>query len=127
MCCVGSVENKGATSLGPEEIYQAYPRHKDKRHALASIEKAIERVMRGETGSLMLQHQAVSHLLEKTRAYAASFAGQRGALTPYPATWMNRGGYMDDPLEWEYVTPDEQKRLARTSEANIGVSTWRPL
>lgn len=80
--------------------------------------------MAGETGVPMALCAAETYLYEKTRAFAHSFAGQRGALTPYPATWMNRGGYMDDPHEWDYVTPDEEKRLSRMSEANVGV--WRP-
>lgn len=110
--------------LDVELIYQAYPRHKDKIHAKASIEKAIKRLICGEIGNKMTRPEAVTYLLGRTKAYAASFAGQRGALTPYPATWMNRGGYMDDPQEWEYVTPDEEKRMSRSIEANIGV--WRP-
>lgn len=107
-----------------EQIYQAYPRHKDKIHALASIEKAVRRIISGEIGKKMTRNDAIFYLLGKTINFAQSFAGQRGALTPYPATWMNRGGYMDDPQEWEYVTPEEEKRIARSQEANIGV--WRP-
>lgn len=107
-----------------ESIYQAYPRHKDKRFALTSIEKALQRIMHGETGNKMTRPEAHCYLLDRTKDFAQSFAGQRGALTPYPATWMNRGGYMDDPNEWEYITPDEEKRLARNAEANVGV--WRP-
>lgn len=107
-----------------EMIYQAYPRHKDKRFALSAIEKAIQRVMKGETGPRVPRDEAVAYLFDRAKAFAASFAGQRGALTPYPATWMNRGGYMDDPVEWEYITPEEDKRLSRNSEANVGV--WRP-
>jgi hypothetical protein len=107
-----------------ETIYQAYPRHKDKRFALQSIEKALKRIMRGETGSLMTEDQAQSWLLEKTSAFARSLAGNRGMLTAYPATWMNRGGYMDDPSEWDLMTTEEYKEAARSREANVGV--WRP-
>lgn len=113
--------------LDLELIYQAYPRHRDKRHALVAIDKAVRRLIGGtETGNKMTRPEAVTYLLGRTKAFAASFAGQRGQLTPYPATWMNRGGYMDDPDEWNYITPDEEKRLARVNEASIGVSTWRP-
>jgi hypothetical protein len=107
-----------------EEIYQAYPRHKDKIFAKRSIEKALRRLVAGECGRRMSESDAFNFLRSKTVAFAQSFAGQRGALTPYPATWMNRGGYLDDPNEWELITPDEEKMLRRVNEANVGV--WRP-
>jgi hypothetical protein len=110
--------------MDSETIYQAYPRHKDKRFALLAIEKAVRRIQRGEAGKMMSENQALSWLLDKTCEFSRSIAGQRGQMTPYPATWMNRGGYMDDPQEWDYVTPDEKKHLERIREANIGV--WRP-
>lgn len=125
MFFVLNVEARKGDMLDTETIYQAYPRHKDKRFALSSIEKAIKRVMAGELCSgLTSRGYAAAHLLERTKAFAQSFAGQRGALTPYPATWFNRGGYMDDPEEWEYITPEEEKKLVRNIEANVGV--WRP-
>jgi hypothetical protein len=72
----------------------------------------------------MQRAEAIAYLEGRAKAFAESFAGQRGALTPYPATWMNRGGYMDDPGEWELITPEEDKRLRQMAEANVGV--WRP-
>jgi hypothetical protein len=107
-----------------EQIYKAYPRHRDKRFALTSIEKALRRIRDGETGRRMRLEEAEVYLYEKTAQFSASFAGQRGVLTPYCATWMNRGGYMDDPEEWELISPEEHKQLRQTQEANVGV--WRP-
>ena len=105
-------------------IYNAYPRHKDKRFALVSIEKALLRIQKGETGKPMTWQSAVEYLLDRTSAFARSPAGNRGTMTAYPATWMNRGGYMDDPQEWELLTPEEYKAAKMQAEANIGV--WRP-
>jgi hypothetical protein len=112
--------------MDTEQIYQAYPRHRNKIHALESIEKAIQRIMDGELGSWMglVYEEAFSYLLARTKAFAQSPAGQRGRLTPHPATWFNRGGYMDDPDEWQLLDRDEEKELARKREANVGV--WRP-
>lgn len=107
-----------------EAIYKSYPRQKDKIHALRSIEKALRRIMSGETGRKMSEMDAVTYLLERTTAFANSPAGQRGYLTPYPATWMNRGGYMDEPSEWDYLTIDEYKQAMSSREANVGV--WKP-
>jgi hypothetical protein len=107
-----------------EDIYQTYPRHKDKRFAKVSIEKAILRIQKGETGKPMELKSAVEYLKDRTLAFARSPAGNRGMMTAYPATWMNRGGYMDDPEEWEHLTPDEYRNARMQSEANIGV--WRP-
>jgi hypothetical protein len=107
-----------------ETIYQTYPRHKDKRFALVSIEKALLRIQRGETGKPMTWEAAVEYLLDRTSAFARSPAGGRGAMTAYPATWMNRGGYMDDPEEWEHLTPEEFRQAKLSAEANIGV--YRP-
>lgn len=107
-----------------EAIYKAYPRHRDKIFALRSINKALRRLMAGEAGRKLSEGEAVAFLLEKVAAFAQSVAGQRGQLTPYCATWMNRGGYLDDSAEWDLITPQEQKILKQTTEANMGV--WRP-
>lgn len=107
-----------------EDIYRLYPRHRDKIFALRSINKALRRLMAGEAGRKLSEGEAVAFLLEKVTAFAQSAAGQRGQLTPYCATWMNRGGYLDDPAEWDLITPQEQKILKQAIAADIGV--WRP-
>jgi hypothetical protein len=109
---------------GVEVIYSAYPRHKDKRFALLSIEKALLRIERGETGKKMTWEAAVEYLLARTALFSRSPAGNRGTMTAYPATWMNRGSYMDDEREWEELTPQEYQQARMQAEANIGV--WRP-
>jgi hypothetical protein len=106
-------------------IYSAYPRHKDKRYALLCIQRAIDRLMGGEAGRRMEYQEAVNFLRDRAARFAQSPAGQRGHMTPYPSTFFNRGAYMDDPLEWELITPQEEKQMRMQAEANVGV--WRPL
>ncbi len=107
-----------------EEIYKSYPRHKDKRFALLSIERALRRIKAGELGILMLEDEAFRFLLEKTRQFAKSLAGNRGVYTAFPATWYNRGGYMDDPHEWDLMNREEYEDAMQANRANVGV--WRP-
>jgi hypothetical protein len=109
---------------GVEAIYSTYPRHKDKRFALLSIEKALLRIEHGETGKRMSWDEAVEYLLQRTALFSRSPAGNRGTMTAYPATWMNRGSYMDDEFEWEQLTPQEFQNAKMQAEANVGV--WRP-
>ena len=57
--------------VAAEEIYQLYPRHVGRQAALKAICKALE-------------HRTHEWLVERTEAYAASWAGQRGASRPTP-------------------------------------------
>src|SRR6476620_8160014 len=55
---------------------------------------------------VMYQFQRPDRLLpddERTLAFARSPAGNRGNLTPHPATWFNQGRYDDNPTEWEQI------------------------
>lgn len=107
-----------------EVIYRAYPRHKDKRFALLSIERAIRRIKTGELRKPMSEQEAFDYLLKRASEFSRSLAGRRGMLTPYPATWFNRGGYMDDDHEWDLMTREEYEDAMQSRDANVGV--WRP-
>jgi len=107
-----------------DAIYQQYPRHKDKRHALLAIDRALRRIQDGELGRKVSENEAFSLLLDKTRKFSASLAGNRGHFTAYPATWFNRGGYMDDPHEWDLMNREEYEEAINASRMNVGV--WRP-
>jgi hypothetical protein len=86
-----------------DEIYEAYPRHIGKRDAMRAIEKAIQRLIKGEyKGQALSESQAIAGLKNRTIQFAESSAGKRGNFTPYPATWFNRSSYLDDPQEWEH-------------------------
>lgn len=78
---------KPQTNALVDEIYAAYPRHVAPDAAKKAIAKALKVL-------------PFEELLKRTKQYATSPAGQNGQFTPHPATWFNRGGYNDDPSEW---------------------------
>jgi hypothetical protein len=91
-------EPAGRRRRGPpasviDAIYWAYPRHVKPEAARKAIVKALERLVR--------VNKTHDYLLERTRAFAASPAGQRGCMTPHPASWFNAGGYDTDPAQWQ--------------------------
>lgn len=74
-----------------EHIYKLYPRKVGRTAALKAINKAIK-----EAG--------FDDLLESVKAYAdavAKWPEDDKRFIPHPATWFNRGSYMDDRAEWE--------------------------
>lgn len=107
-----------------EEIYKIYPRKKEKYKAFKAIRKALNRLPL----ELQLDGKVVQDcdewLRKKTAQFANSPAGQRGIYVPYPASWFNAGGYLDDPGDWELMTEKEEENVRRFREANVGV--WRP-
>lgn len=68
-----------------EEWYKIYPRHRDKLAAMKAYKKAR---LLGATAE-QLKHGA--------EQYAKEQASQDPQFTKYPATWLNRGGWMDEP------------------------------
>jgi hypothetical protein len=103
-----------------EVIYSEYPRRRDRRKALAQIEKALVRLERGESGKKMRADEAQQFLVEVTKNFARSPAGRRGIYTPYPGTWFCRAGYLDDQDDWTFVTREEFEDIERRREALIG-------
>ncbi len=81
------------------QIYQAYPRKIAKAAALKAICSAIKQLRDGDSAL-----DAVGFLLERTRLYANSDAGNKGKFTPYPTTWFNQGRYLDNEQEWNVRT-----------------------
>lgn len=108
-----------------EAIYKTYPRKVGKRAALRAIQNSVQRLIGGESGSLMQWRQAEAFLASKSSEYANSIAGSRGVFTPHPSTWFNESRYLDDPEEWNKVAPADEREMRRSAEANVGV--WRPL
>lgn len=110
-----------------EAIYKTYPRKVGKRAALRAIQNAVQRLIDGESGSLMQWRQAEAFLASKSSEYANSIAGSRGVFTPHPSTWFNESRYLDDPEEWNKEAPlsaRELRELRNAAEANVGA--WRP-
>lgn len=84
--------------IDAEAIYQAYPRKVGKKAALKAITAAIVGFKSTRSES------PASTLYEVTKAYAAAVAtwpAKDREFVPHPATWFNRGSYMDDPREWQ--------------------------
>lgn len=75
-------------------IYHAYPRKVGKAAAVRAIEKSLDDLTKRGTPD------PAEWLLEKTKTFAKSPAGNRGSYTPHPATWFNQARYDDDPSEW---------------------------
>jgi hypothetical protein len=87
-----------------EGIYQAYPRHVGKKAAIDAIKSAVQRVQSRTKAKGGTKLDAQRWLYARTQAFARSAAGNRGSLTPHPATWFNQGRYDDNPTEWEQVS-----------------------
>lgn len=111
-----------------EEIYKTYPRRIGKIEAIRAIDKALNRLIRGtDTGDRLKPEDAYLFLLSKTQMFAKSSAGTNGKFTPYPATWFNRGSYLDDESEWAEKNPPNgnnhdlnQKAVSRILEELYG-------
>lgn len=88
------------------EFWQVYPRKVNKKAALKAWDNATK-----ETPA--------EQIIGAAEMYAASDIAAAGEFIPHPATWLNKGGYLDDPKEWERREPKskEQKR----QEANFQV------
>jgi hypothetical protein len=93
-----------------ESIYQTYPRKVGKLAALKAIEKAVSRI---SAERRIGEGEAAAFLIERTRVFANSPKGQLGDLTPHPATWYNRGSYIDDEREWQANTPSAPPNTGR--------------
>lgn len=97
-------------------IYLQYPRKIARIAALKAI---------GKAAAFLAKDQAISEidarrwLYKATKAYAHSPAGNNPDKTmiPHPATWFNRGSYMDDPQEWQHVKSQERQKPNANDEA----------
>lgn len=95
-------------------IYDAYPLKRNKQDAL----KAIGKVIAGGRDP--------TELLKTTELFAA-YWGERikrnasdKQYCPYPATWFNKGGYDDDPSNWEISDGKEQRRNTHSPDGRTG-------
>jgi hypothetical protein len=74
---------------GFDEWYSIYPRKKEPQAAKKAFAKVISSAL-----------IALPTLMERTRAVAATWANEpkdRRKFIPYPASWLNAGGYDDEP------------------------------
>lgn len=128
-----SIKRKNALrSPSPEgfqEWYAIYPKKKSPQAARQAFAKVI--------GSDLI---ALPALMEKTKAFAASWADkprQERQFIPYPASWLNAGGYDDEPEGGGESAPvvrdprtfgdaDWQKRLNHFQDSETWMPSWGP-
>lgn len=85
-----------------EAIYALYPRKQGKTKAIAAIVKVLRAGTHTE-----LELQAI------VKAYAeatSKWSEQDRTFIPHPATWFNRGSYMDDPATWTRQPSQAEKK-----------------
>jgi hypothetical protein len=86
------------------EFWQIYPR----RVAVASARKAFYKVVTLENAKQVLEGAA--RLANDPNLPAAQFV-------PYPATWLNREGWNDDPYPEKQLSPAEKQQVLMAENA----------
>lgn len=96
--------NKKEIELQVETIYQAYPKKKDKGHALKAIRSALDKC-------------PYDKLLEHVKRYAQSVVGKDQQFIPYPATWFNG-------LRWEDQEEIKTEKQLREEALAKEIAEW---
>lgn len=103
-------------------IYEAYPRKVGRLAAIKAIQKAVSFLSKSENITPL---EARRKLYRATILYWRSPQGQNSDRTmiPHPATWYNRGSYLDDPKEWQHVNGGFTRGSVPTGKAdgNLGI------
>ena len=95
---------------------------------MKAIEKAVKRLEKGEPDHPpLLASEACQFLLEKTKKYANSPAGQNPdrKFIPYPASWFNGKCYLDDETEWEEHSGQEQSKKKPAAAREDTPARWQ--
>jgi hypothetical protein len=116
---------------GFDEWYAIYPRKSQPQDAKRAFVKVIN------SGAITLDA-----LMARTRAFAASWKDKpqdRRKYIPYPASWLNRGGYEDEPDGGDRGKPapvvrdsrsftdaDWQNRLTYLQDRETWLEAWGP-
>jgi hypothetical protein len=82
-----------------EEFWQAYPRKVGKVQAMRAFLKATEQT-------------PAEWVIEGARRFGGDPNQPPVQFIPYPATWLNRGGWEDGPLPERIKTPEELRAEA---------------
>jgi hypothetical protein len=122
----GKESKKDTAPCGSDfaDWYSIYPKKKSRKDAERAFAKVI--------GSGLI---ALSDLMEKTRAFAATWAAEPAArrkFIPYPASWLRAGGYDDEPEGGEpapidpraFTDTEWQKRLAHFRDNAQWLEIW---
>jgi hypothetical protein len=97
----------GAVAKHPDlSIYEAYPRKEGKGAAMTEINKAVQRLAKGEAPHpAMTKLEAQRYLMRRVLEYARSPAGMQPDKTkiPHPSTWFHQKRYDDDQSNWHHT------------------------
>jgi hypothetical protein len=109
-----------------DDWYASYPKKKQREAARRAYAKVIG-------GNLISE----SDLLAKTKAFSASWSDKprdQRRFIPYPASWLNAGGYDDEPDGADpvpavrdprtFTDQDWQKRLRYFQETDVWMEAW---
>lgn len=96
--------NKKEIESQIETIYQAYPKKKDKGHALKAISTALSKCQ-------------FEKLLDHVKKYAQSVVGKDPQFIPYPATWFNG-------LRWEDQEEVKTEKQLRDEALAKEIAEW---
>lgn len=88
------------------EFWSLYPRKVNKKAALKTWDKATK-----ETPA--------EQIIGAAEIYAASDIAADGEFVPHPATWLNKGAYLDDPAEWERREPKSKEQKRQEKNFNV--------
>lgn len=89
-------ESRKPTKKQIQQIYELYPRKVGKKEALKKIEIALREINFDEMCRIV-------------SLYAECVKNKDPDYVPYPATWFNKGRYLDDPKEWKSKEEAETK------------------
>jgi hypothetical protein len=97
-------EEKKVLESQIETIYQAYPKKKDKGHAIKSIRSSLDKC-------------SYDKLLDHVKKYAQSVVGKDPQFIPYPATWFNG-------LRWEDQEEIKTEKQLRDEALAKELAEW---
>jgi hypothetical protein len=99
-------------------IYGEYPRKIGRGAALKAIKQAFMRLTNGKEsppGLTLTRGDATMWMIQRTRLYAMTPAGNAGEYTPHPSTWFNESRYLDDESEWSKGGTEASKSQERSN------------
>jgi hypothetical protein len=104
-------KNSKPTEVQIEQLYDLYPRKRDKLDAKKAIRKAVAVVMHGDPEhTAMPLDDALDYLAQRVTLYAKCVQGS--GFIPYPATWFNAGSFWDDERDWSKLQRESKTHLA---------------
>lgn len=105
-----SIETKKPTEAQIEQLYDLYPRKREKLDAKKAICKAVGVVMAGDPDHPAMSLQdALDYLAKLVTLYARCVQDCEGKYIPYPASWFNAGSFWDDERDWSKYKPKVDK------------------